>query len=945
MGDGATAKVDLTGIAELPVEDVYARLGSAPSGLDGETAAERRQRYGPNRIAEVRRRSKLRGFLANFTGLFATMLWVGSALAFVGGMPELGWAIAAVIVINAVFSFWQEYRAERATEALAQLIPKRARVVRESEIVEVDADEVVPGDVIVLEEGDYVCADARLVDAVDLRVNLSVLTGESTPVPRRSTPVAGADLHSVTDAMNLVFAGTSVSSGRGRAVVIATGMSTRFGSIAGLTQSIGEGMSPLQREMERVTRVVATFAVLLGVVFFGLGYGVAGLPLVEGFLFAVGIIVANVPEGLLPTLTLSLSMGVQRMAKRNALVKRLSAVETLGATTVICTDKTGTLTANEMTVRSVWVPDRRLDVTGVGYAPEGAVLDGGHPVTGDVARRCEALLRIGSLCTNARVLEPDAGHPAWRVVGDPTEGALVVAARKAGLAVSEETRRAPRIAEVAFDANRKRMSTVHRDSETGAVFAAVKGAPRELLRLCTSVLTEDGEAPLTPELAEAAVAANDAYAREGLRVLAVATRRLSGTPRAYSAEDVERDLMLLGLVAMMDPPRPEVAQAVALCKQAGVRIIMITGDYGLTAESIARRIGIVGGTGTRIIEGAELEGMSDEELSGVLAADGDVLFARVSPEHKMRVAQALSALGDVVAMTGDGVNDAPALKAADIGVAMGRSGTDVAREAADMVLTDDNFASIVAAIEEGRAVYDNIRRFVTYIFTSNVPEIVPFILFVLAGIPLPLTVIQILAIDLGTDLVPALALGVEPAEPGVMRRKPRSRTERLLSAKVLARAYLYLGPIQAAVCLGAYYYAYLSSGWRPGSPLPGSGPAYALATTMTFAAVVATQIGNGLAQRTTRESILSVGLTSNRLLLVGIATEVVLLAALVYVEPLAKVFGFVPLRPTDWLVLAAASPALLGADEARKWVVRRRERARAAYGGTHSADDGEGSRQ
>ncbi len=945
MGDGATNNVDLLGFARLSVEDVFERVGSAPSGLDPRSVSERRTRYGANRIEEVRRRSKLRAFLANFSGLFAIMLWAGSVLAFVGGMPELGWAIIAVIVINAVFSFWQEYRAERATEALAQLIPKRARVVRDSEILEIAAEEVVPGDIIVLEEGDYVCADARLIESVDLRVNLSVLNGESTPSPRRSTPVPVEDLQSVTEAMNLVFAGTSVASGRGRAVVLATGMSTRFGAIAGLTQSIGEGMSPLQREMERVTRVVAGLATLLGVVFFGLGYGVAGLPLVEGFLFAVGIIVANVPEGLLPTLTLSLSMGVQRMAKRNALVKRLSAVETLGATTVICTDKTGTLTANEMTVRSVWVPDRRLEVTGVGYSPEGGVLDAGRPVAGDVAGRCESLLRTGMLCSNARVIAPDDEHPSWRIVGDPTEGALVVAALKAGLDAATEAAAAPRIAEVAFDAVRKRMSTLHRVAGTDDVLVAVKGAPRELLALCTNVLTEAGEVPMTPEFAAAAMEANDSYAREGLRVLAIASRRMSAAPTRPEADAIERELTLLGLVAMMDPPRPEVEHAVALCRQAGVRIVMITGDYGLTAESIARRIGIVGERGVRIIEGARLDAMSDSELSQALAAEGDVLFARVSPEHKMRVAKVLSALGNVVAMTGDGVNDAPALKAADIGVAMGRSGTDVAREAADMVLADDNFASIVAAIEEGRAVYDNIRRFVTYIFTSNVPEIVPFILFVLVGIPLPLTVIQILAIDLGTDLVPALALGVEAAEPGVMRRKPRSRSERLLSRAVLARAYLYLGPVQAAVCLGAYFYAYLSSGWRPGAPLPDSGPVYALATTMTFAAVVATQIGNGLAQRTTRESIRTVGLTSNRLLLAGIATEVALLAALVYVKPLADVFGFVPLRPVDWALLAAVAPTLLVADEVRKWVVRRRDAGCRESLGTVLDEASEGSGQ
>jgi len=903
----------------LHAEAVYEALDTSLDGLTAEQARERIAQYGPNRIAEVRGTPLVLKFLSNFYHLFAIMLWVGGGLAFVGGMPELGWAIFAVIFINAVFSFWQEFRAEKATEALKHLIPAKARVIREGAVTEVVADQVVPGDVLVLEEGDNVSADARLVEEYDLRVNQATLNGESTPARRTSRPYA-EPVSNPTEYANMVFAGTTVAYGRGKAIVTATGMHTEFGNIATLTQSVGEDLSPLQKEMAKVTQLVATLATGLGVAFFVLGYFFGGLTLIEGFLFAVGIIVANVPEGLLPTVTLSLAMGVQRMAGRHALVKKLSAVETLGSTTVICTDKTGTLTANEMTVRALYVPGTVLELTGTGYDPEGELLEAGREPGPDIATGATELARIGALCTDARLLGPDDAHPAWHIVGDPTEAAVLVAARKLRADRESQEALAPRVYELPFDATRKRMTTVHETSD--GRFAALKGAPREMLELCVSVRTAQGTRPCTDADRAAAMAANDDFARSGLRVLAIATREVPHAAR-YEIDDIERDLTFLGLVAMMDPPRPEVARTVQECASAGIRIIMITGDYGLTAESIARRIGIVTGDSPRIVTGADLEAMTDSALHDILAEDREVLFARVAPEHKMRVAAALRDLGHTVAMTGDGVNDAPALKAADIGVAMGMAGTDVAREAADMVLADDNFASIVHAVEEGRAVFDNIRRFVTYIFTSNVPEIVPFILFVLFKIPLPLTVLQILAIDLGTDLLPALALGVERPEPGVMRRTPRPRSERLLNRRVLSRAYFFLGPIQTAACMGAYYWAYLSRGWQPGTPLPDSGRAYALATTMTFAGVVATQIGNAFAQRTTRESVFRVGVFSNRLLILGIITEVALLAAMVYWAPLAGLFGFVPIEARDWLLLAAISPTLLIADEVRKFFVRR----------------------
>lgn len=896
-------------------------------GLSSTAAAERLEEYGPNRIREIKGRSIVLKFLENFYHLFAIMLWVASGLAFVGGLPELGWAILAVIFINAVFSFWQEFRAEKATEALKRMIPRYAKVIRDGKTQQIPAEELVPGDLMVLEEGDAISADAELVEEFELRTNNATLTGESEPVRKTASPHVDPGLTQI-EMPNLIFAGTSVAYGSGKAVVFATGMETQFGKIAELTQSVPEELSPLQKEMKRVTGIIATIAISVGALFFTLGHFFGGLPLVEGFLFAVGIVVALVPEGLLPTVTLSLAMGVQRMAGRHALIKKLASVETLGSTTVICTDKTGTLTKNEMTVREVWVAGERIEVSGGGYEPSGGYRYEGHPLEDSQRSALTTLLRVAASCNNARLIPPASTADSWTILGDPTEAALLVAAEKASFDYEIESDKRRRVFELPFDSVRKRMTTIHSDEHRGRI-AYVKGAPKEILDLCTHFITGTDEQEMTVAFRERAIAQNDEFARDGLRVLAMAYRQLPAEVSAgYTPESIEHDLVFVGLMAMMDPPRDEVATAVGQCRTAGIRIIMITGDYGLTAESIARRIGIVEVASTRIVTGNELNDMSDAELSEVLASP-DILFARVSPEHKMRIANSLKANGHVVAMTGDGVNDAPALKAADIGVAMGIAGTDVAKEAADIILTDDNFASIVSAVEEGRAVFDNIRRFVGYIFTSNIPELVPFILFVLFKIPLALTVMQILAIDLGTDMVPALALGTEEPEPGIMTRPPRSRKERLVTWRLLMRTQVFLGSIHAAVAMGAFYFLYWTHGWRPGMEMADSGPVWVLATTMTLGAVVAGQIGNGFAQRSNTQSIFKIGFFSNRFLLWGMLFEVAVLALLIYVPVFARVFNTGPIRLwPDWAFLLLISPTLLIADEGRKYFIRWRSRQR-----------------
>jgi P-type Ca2+ transporter type 2C len=915
---------DAGDLAGLPAEAVYDLLGTRTGGLTAEEARERLLATGRNLLQEVRSPSLARSFLAHVTHLMAILLWIGGLLALFAELPQLAIAVWVVNLINGAFSTWQEHRAERAVQALRGLLPATARVLRGGVEDRVPAEELVPGDVLLLGEGDRVSADARVVDAHELRVDQSALTGESRAVRRTSEPLHPGD-RSPAEELNRVFAGTLVTSGRGKAVVTATGMRTEFGAIADLTQSMRTQLSPLQRELETLSRVVGAIAIAAGLLFFVLAQLLTAMSPGRGLIFALGMIVAFVPEGLLPTVTLALALGTQRMARRQALVKRLSAVETLGSTTVICTDKTGTLTANQMTVRTVVLGDERLEVSGSGYAPIGSWTRAGLPL-GTVSKDLEELLLTGCLANDARIVGPDADHDGWGIVGDPTEGALLVAAAKAGLDPVAEHARHPRVGEHPFDAQRKRMSTLHRDGER--LVLRCKGAPRELLERCTSVRIAGVDHPLDPDLRAGILASNDELSHEAMRVLGVACREVPSDLTTASVDDVERDLSWLGMVGMLDPPRDAVADAVATCHGAGIRILMITGDYGVTAESIARRIGLTApGEAMRIVNGDELDRLDEVALREIVG--GPVIFARATPAQKLRIVMALQANGEVVAVTGDGVNDAPALKRADIGVAMGASGTDVAREAADMVLLDDDFASIVAAIEEGRAVYANVRKFTGYIFTSNTPEAVPFIVFGLSGgrIPIALDVMHILAVDLGTDLVPALGLGAERPEPGVMDRPPRARDEHLVTPGLLRRSYLVLGPVQAAITMGAFFLTYRALGIDAGIlELPASGPAYAAATAAALAAVVTTQIGNLFAHRTERRSIVEVGPFSNRLVWVGIASELAIILAIVYVPPVQRIIGTAPFPAWMWLPLLAVAPALLVIDEVRKAVVRRRTR-------------------
>jgi len=912
-------------------EEIYAMLGSSPDGLSEENVAEKLSKFGKNVLPQKKGKPVILVFLSNFVSLMAILLWIGGIFALLSGTPELGIAIWLVNVINGVFSFMQEFRASKATEALKKMLPSNARVIRGGQEQQIPAEDLVPGDIMLIEEGDKISADARLIASSDLQVNQSTLTGESNPVRRASDPVLREDLAKF-EIQNMIFTGTSVASGTGRAIVTETGKDTEFGKIANLTQSMKEEKSPLQKELDILTKQISLISVSIGIAFFVAARYFVGQPFAQAFIFALGMIVAFIPEGLLPTVTLSLAMAVQRMAKEHALVKRLSAVETLGCATVICSDKTGTLTQNEMTVCDLWLPGRELTVTGLGYAPEGKIMEGEKELNASSDPDLKTLLTAASLCSNARVLPPNEENARYTVLGDPTEACLGVVAQKAGVNPEKQQQLTPRLRELPFDSRRKRMSTIHqleRPVNGTSRIAYIKGSPKEVMELCTGILKNGERNDMTDARRAEIMRENDKYAGMGLRVLAVACRYLrkeDGLPAAMSAytpELIERDMIFIGLTVMMDPPRPEVTEAVRQCRRANIRVIMITGDYGLTAESIAKRIGIIQGEHPRIISGLELEKLSDEELKEALK--DEVIFARVAPEQKFQVVSALQELGHIVAVTGDGVNDSPALKKADIGVAMGISGTDVAKEAADMILTDDNFASIVKAIREGRAVYSNIRKFMLYIFNSNMPEAVPSAAFLFSrgAIPLPLTVMQILSIDLGTDMLPALGLGTELPEDGIMDQPPRSTKERLLNGKLIARAFFWYGLMESAISMGAYFFVNKMNGW-PAAGLASTGTTYHLATTMTLAAVVFCQIGVVQCVRTEKQSIFKRGLLSNRNVFKGILFEIALIAAFMYVPALRDVFQTAAVPAVYWIYLVLCPIPIVALDELRKAIIRRK---------------------
>jgi P-type Ca2+ transporter type 2C len=876
---------------QLDVAAVLQRLGTdATAGLSQSEAARRLAEHGPNELQEAHGISPWAILAEQFKNVLIVILLIAVGLsAFFGhGLEAL--VIGIILLLAVLLGFVQEYRAERAIDALRQIAAPTATVMREGGEVELPARDLVPGDVIRLSAGDRIPADARLIEAINLQVDEAALTGESVPVEKHTAPLAGADL-AVGDRRNMGYSGTAVTYGRGSAVVVATGMQTQFGRIAELLQTVEAGKTPLQVNLDRVGRVLAIGALAIVAVIVILGL-LRGQPFIEMVIFGIALAVAVVPEALPAVVTISLAIGVQRMVRRHALIRRLTAVEALGSVSIICSDKTGTLTKDEMTARRVSAGGETLDLSGAGYEPHGSFLRAGTAVEPTPAVRI--LLRAAILASDARVVQVDG---RWGVKGDPTEGALVVAAAKAGLDKAELDAEFPRVREIPFTSESKRMTTLHTVPE--GVVAYAKGAPEVILASCASLLTEDGERPLGDVDRAAIIDEAQTMASDALRVLAVAQKG-DATP-----ESAEADMVFLGLVGMIDPPRPEAAEAVQICRQAGIRPIMITGDHPLTARAVAAELGML--TNGRVVAGADLDRMDDPQLTREL--EHAEVFARVSPAHKLRIVSSLQDLGHLVAMTGDGVNDAPALKKADIGVAMGITGTDVSKEAADMTLTDDNFASIVAAVEEGRGVFGNIKKYLMYLLSSNVGEMLLMAGATLAGLPLPLSAVQLLYVNLVTDGLPALALAVDPPESDLMRRRPRG-----------ARTGIFTRPVVALLLAGGIWSAVVNLGlfvWAQGS-----GRSLAEAMSLTFMSLVLIQFFKAYNFRSDRHSVLDRPF-ANRWLNLAILGEVLLLPLLIYVPFLSQAFETAPLDLAEWALVVALAASVVPALEVVKWMVRR----------------------
>jgi len=876
------------------IDQAYEKLNSKPTGISQKDAAERAAQYGPNEIQAAHRISAWNILLEQFKNVLILILLGATVISlFLGhGVESI---VIAVIVLFAVFlGFIQEYRAERAIEALRQMAAPTAKVIREGRETQIPAREVVPGDVVLLHTGDRVPADGRILESVNLQVEEAALTGESMPIEKHVDPLPSNDLP-VGDRRNMVYAGTAVTYGRGKALIVATGMQSEFGKIAQLLQTVETGKTPLQQNLDRVGTALARVAFVVVGIIVALGL-LRGQPFIEMLIFGIALAVAVVPEALPAVVTISLAIGVQKMVKRHALIRRLPAVETLGSTSVICSDKTGTLTKDEMTVRQIYVAGKTYHVSGSGYAPQGEFSLNG---TGKIkpGQELQQLLTAATLASDAVLLPDTDKDKDWDIKGDPTEGALVVAAAKAGLEKETLDRQFPRTQEIPFTSETKRMTTLH-ETKDGFV-AYTKGAPEIILEHCDHILTDNGVQKLDQNTRQQIAAVGRDMASNALRVLGVAFK-----PNA-EIKTAQHNMTFLGLAGMIDPPRPEAKDAIVVCEQAGIRPVMITGDHPVTAEAVARELGLL--KKGRVVTGAELNEISDEDFKREV--ESIEVYARVSPAHKLRVVTALQANQHIVAMTGDGVNDAPALKKADIGIAMGITGTDVTKEAAEMTLTDDNFASIVAAVEEGRGVFGNIKKYLMYLLSSNIGEIGLMAGSALLGLPIPLTAVQILYVNLATDGLPALALSIDPPEKDLMKRKPRN-----------PRTGIFTRPVVALMVAGGVWSTLVNLGlftWAMNS-----GRSQAEAMTMTFVSLVLIQFFKAYNFRSDRHSVFNRPF-ENKWLNTAILWEIILLLLIIYVPALHEPFNTFSLPLVDWLIVLGLSLTISPVLEFVKWMERK----------------------
>jgi Ca2+-transporting ATPase len=878
------------------IEQAFEKLDSQPSGLTQSEAAGRAEKYGPNEIQAAQRISAWNILVEQFKNVLILILLGATVISLFLGHGIESIVIAVIVLFAVLLGFIQEYRAERAIEALRQMAAPTATVLRDGKEVEVAARDVVPGDVVILHTGDRIPADGRIIESINLQVEEAALTGESMPIEKHTDPIDTKDLP-VGDRRNMVYAGTAVTYGRGKALVVATGMQSEFGKIAKLLQSVETGKTPLQQNLDRVGAVLARAAFVVVAIIVALGL-LRGQPFVEMLIFGIALAVAVVPEALPAVVTISLAIGVQKMVKRHALIRRLPAVETLGSTSVICSDKTGTLTKDEMTVRKIYVAGQMFNVSGTGYAPQGEFSVNGNTPK-EPTEQLKELLTAAILASDATLVQNPENKQSteWDIKGDPTEGALVVAAAKAGLEKEVIDAKYPRRQEIPFTSETKRMTTLHETNER--LVAYTKGAPEVILENSARILTENGIKPLDEatrrEIAEIA----REMAGNALRVLGIASK-----PDA-ELKTAQHDMIFLGLAGMIDPPRPEAREAIKVCEQAGIRPVMITGDHPVTAEAVARELGLL--KKGRVVTGAELNEISDEDFKREV--ESIEVYARVSPAHKLRVVTALQANEHIVAMTGDGVNDAPALKKADIGIAMGITGTDVTKEAAEMTLTDDNFASIVAAVEEGRGVFGNIKKYLMYLLSSNIGEIGLMAGSALLGLPLPLTAVQILYVNLATDGLPALALSIDPPEKDLMKRKPRNPRTGIFTRPVVS-LMVAGGVWSTLVNLGLFTWAF------------NSGRSLEEAMTMTFVSLVLIQFFKAYNFRSDRHSVLNRPF-ENKWLNIAIAWEIILLLLIIYVPALHEPFNTFSLPVVDWMIVLALSLTISPVLEFVKWMERK----------------------
>jgi P-type Ca2+ transporter type 2C len=883
-------KVTIKNYYQKSVTETESELNTSLSkGLNESEVKIRLEKVGLNQLEEGKKRTVWNMLIDQFKDVLIIILLVSAVVSILLGEVTDAIVIAIIVILNAVMSVLQEFKAEKSLDALKKMTVPETLVIRDGQQKKISSPQLVPGDVVLLESGDRIPADLRLVKVTDMRIQESVLTGESEAV-EKNTDVVKAEDTSLGDRTNMAYMGTSVIAGRGKGVVVGTGMDTEMGQIAGMLQEQKQELTPLQKKLNQVGKNLGIIILFVIAIVVLLGC-LRGIGFFEMFMTGIALAVAAVPEGLPAVVTIVLALGVQQMIKRNAIIRRLPAVETLGATTVICSDKTGTLTQNQMTVQKLVTVNREIDVEGSGYEPVGQFKQNGKSIQPSDDKTLSLLLKVATLSNNSS-LKQDPDNQHWDIIGDPTEGALIVAAAKAGYQEEDLENKYPRLKELTFDSDRKRMSTIHQTPD-GNTLLFVKGAPDQIIERCKSYMDNDKTEQLTESIKQKISEQNKELASSALRVLAVAYREITISEKEkldnkekFDIDKTENQLTYLGLIAMMDPPREEAAKAVQTCRRAGIRPVMITGDYSLTAQAIATQLDIYQ-PGDRIITGTELEKMPQSELEKIVLET--TIFARVSPRHKQRIVKALQKNSQVVAMTGDGVNDAPALKESDIGVAMGITGTDVSKEAADMILTDDNFSSIVSAVEEGRKIYQNIQKFIRYLLSCNLGEIITIFIAILIGLPRPLLPIQILWVNLVTDGFPALALGLDPAEMDLMKNPPRDPDEGIFSGKMGFNIFSQ-GIFIGIITLIAFYYGYSQYSLEVGE-------------TMAFGTLSFTQLWQSLNSRSDRFSLLKLGVFTNRYLVLAIFTSGILQLAVMIIPYLQNVFKVVPLNISQWLVI------------------------------------------